>query len=87
VPAFSIGSGTLYKGHDAAWGLAKSDDYTAHRYHNFSDNFAEDMDFTANAKLAKFGFELGWEVLTAPETVSRRPGDESEAARKKSVGK
>jgi Zn-dependent M28 family amino/carboxypeptidase len=86
VPAFSIGSGTLYKGHDAAWGLAKSDDYTAHRYHNFSDNYTEDMDFTANAKLAKFGFELGWEALMAPSAITWRAGDEFEAARKKSLG-
>jgi Zn-dependent M28 family amino/carboxypeptidase len=86
VPAFSIEAGTLYKGHDAAWGLAKSDDYTAHRYHNFSDNYTPDMDFTANAKLARFGFELGWEALTAPGAITWRAGDEFEAARKKSVG-
>ena len=86
VPAFSIGSGTLYKGHDAAWGLAKSDDYTAHRYHNFSDNYTPDMDFTANAKLARFGFELGWEAIAAPGAIRWRAGDEFEAARMKALG-
>ena len=85
VPAFSIGSGTLYKGHDATWGLAKEDDYVAHRYHNFSDNYTPDMDFSANAKLARFGLDLGWQALTAPSTVSWHPGDEFEAARKKSL--
>jgi len=86
VPAFSIGNGTLWVGHDAAWGLAKEDDYTAHRYHNFSDNYTPDMDFTSNAKLARFGLELGWEAITAPATVSWHPGDEFESARKKSLG-
>jgi Zn-dependent M28 family amino/carboxypeptidase len=86
VPAFSIGSGTLYKGHDAAWGLAKEDDYVAHRYHNFSDNYTPDMDFASNAKLARFGMELGWEALTAPQTVSWKAGDEFEAARVRSLG-
>jgi Zn-dependent M28 family amino/carboxypeptidase len=86
VPAFSIGSGTLYKGHDAAWGLAKEDDYVAHRYHNFSDNYTPDMDFASNAKLARVGLELGWEALIAPTTVSWKPGDEFEAARKRSLG-
>ena len=86
VPAFSIGSGTLYKGHDAAWGLAKEDDYVAHRYHNFSDNYTEDMDFAADAKLARFGLELGWEALSAPGTIEWKAGDEFEAARKKSLG-
>jgi Zn-dependent M28 family amino/carboxypeptidase len=86
VPAFSIGEGTLFAGHDAAWGLAKEDDYTAHRYHNFSDNYTPDMDFTGNAKLARFGLELGWEAIAAPATISWRPGDEFEPARKKSLG-
>jgi Zn-dependent M28 family amino/carboxypeptidase len=85
VPAFSIGEGTLYRGHDAAWGLAKDDDYTAHRYHNFSDNYTPDMDFTGNAKLARFGLELGWQAITAPASISWRPGDEFEPARKKSL--
>jgi Zn-dependent M28 family amino/carboxypeptidase len=87
VPAFSIGAGTLYKGHDAAWGLAKSDDYVAHRYHNFSDNYTPDMDFTANAKLARFGFEVGWEAIAAPGPIGWRAGDEFEAARAKALGR
>jgi Zn-dependent M28 family amino/carboxypeptidase len=87
VPAFSIGEGTLFKGHDAAWGLAKEDDYTAHRYHNFSDNYTPDMDFAGDAKLARFGLELGWQALTAPATVSWKPNDEFAPARKKSLGK
>lgn len=86
VPAFSIGEGTLFAGHDAAWGLAKEDDYTAHRYHTPNDNYTPDMDFTADAKLAKFGMDLGWQALTAPATVSWKPGDEFEAARKSSLG-
>jgi Zn-dependent M28 family amino/carboxypeptidase len=85
VPAFSVGEGTLYEGHDAAWGLAKEDDYVAHRYHNFSDNYTPDMDFTGDAKLARFGMDLGWQALTAPATVSWKPGDEFEAARKQSL--
>ena len=86
VPAFSIGAGTLWAGHDAAWGLAQADDYTAHRYHNFTDNYTPEMDFRGNAKLARFGLELGWEALTAPAGVSWKAGDEFEAARKKSLG-
>ena len=86
VPSFSVGEGTLFAGHDAAWGLAKEDDYVAHRYHNFSDNYTPDMDFTSNAKLAKFGMELGWEALSAPKTVEWKAGDEFDAVRKASLG-
>jgi Zn-dependent M28 family amino/carboxypeptidase len=85
VPAFSVGEGTLYVGHDAAWGLAKEDDYTAHRYHTPYDNYTPDMDFTSNAKLARVGLELGWLAINAPATISWRPGDEFAPARQKSL--
>jgi Zn-dependent M28 family amino/carboxypeptidase len=75
VPAFSIGAGNLYKGHDAAWGLAQEDDYTEHRYHNFSDNYTADMEFNSNAKLARFGMELGWEAIAARGRIVWLEGD------------
>jgi hypothetical protein len=59
----------------------------AHRYHNFSDNYTPDMDFASNAKLAKFGMELGWEAISAKKTVGWNKGDEFEAARTKSLGR
>ncbi len=86
VPAFTIGQGTLFAGHDAAWGLAQEDEYTAHRYHNFSDNYTPEMDFTGNAKLARFGMDLGWQALTDAQMPGWKAGDEFEAARKQSLG-
>ena len=56
-----------------------------HRYHNFSDNYTEDMDFRGNAKLAKLGMELGWEAVTAPKAIEWNAGDEFERARKASL--
>ena len=85
IPAFSIDLGALYEGHDRAWGVAQEKDYNEHRYHNFSDNYTEDMDFRGNAKLAKLGMELGWEALTAPKAIEWNAGDEFEAARKASL--
>jgi Zn-dependent M28 family amino/carboxypeptidase len=85
IPAFSIDPGTLYEGHDRAWGEAKENDYIDHRYHNFGDNYAPGMDFRGNAKLARFGIELGWEALSAPATIHWNAGDEFEAARKASL--
>ena len=84
IPAFSVESGTLYKGHDHAWGLGKKEDYDAHRYHNFGDNYDPTWDFTGDANLARFGLDLGWQVLNAPRTVEWLKGDEFEAARKAS---
>jgi len=85
IPSFSIDEGTLYRGHDAAWGVAKDDDYTAHRYHTPLDNYTPDMDFTGNAKLARFGMTLGWQALTAPRSITWRAKDEFLSAREKSL--
>lgn len=82
VPAFSINEGTLFKGHDQAWGEEKDRDYVAHRYHQPSDEYREDMDFTADAKVAKFGLAVGWRVANQPELAGWQAGDEFEKARK-----
>jgi Zn-dependent M28 family amino/carboxypeptidase len=82
IPAFSIETGNLYEGHDLAWGKQKHDDFTAHDYHNFSDNYHPDWDFTGNAKLDRFGMDLGWQAISAPATINWLPRDEFEPARK-----
>jgi len=40
------------------------------------------MDFTADAKLARIGLALGWDVANQPELAGWQPGDEFEKARK-----
>jgi Zn-dependent M28 family amino/carboxypeptidase len=81
VPAFSLGQGGIYKGHDEAWSRAQSASYGKNDYHNVSDNFHEDWDFTGNATLCRLGIELGWLSITQPR-IEWNPGDEFEAARK-----
>jgi Zn-dependent M28 family amino/carboxypeptidase len=82
VPAFSINQGALFKGHDLAWGEEKERDYVSHRYHQPSDEYRPDMDFTGDAKIARFGFVLGWYVANQPDLAGWQPGDEFEKARK-----
>lgn len=82
VPAFSVNEGALFKGHDIAWGEEKERDYVAHRYHQPSDEYRPGMDFTADAKMARFGFAVGWEVANQPGLAGWMPGDEFEKARK-----
>jgi Zn-dependent M28 family amino/carboxypeptidase len=86
VPSFSIGQGTHFEGHDAAWGVAQQEDFVAHHYHQPSDEYHESMDFRGDAKMARFGFILGWEASSLARTVEWQPGDEFETARKKSEG-
>ncbi len=87
VPAFSVNQGPLFAGHDLAWGEEKESDYVAHRYHQPSDEYRPDMDFTGNAKMARFGFVLGWLVAAQPALAGWQPGDEFEKARKNSSAK
>ncbi|MEQ1472582.1 MAG: M28 family peptidase [Candidatus Acidiferrum sp.] len=83
IPAFSVNEGLKFKGHDEAWGRAQEKDYVDHHYHQPSDEYHDDMDFTALAKLALFGYDLGMQAASLPELVQWKPGDEFEAARKK----
>ena len=87
IPAFSIDQGRLFEGHDEAWGREQFGDYVAHHYHQPSDEYRADWDFRGDAKLARFGFVLGWLASKQPKPVEWRAGDEFEAARKASEGK
>jgi len=82
IPAFSIGQGNLFEGHDEAWGHLQGEDYVRHHYHQPSDEFRAEMDFRGNAKMARFGFVLGWLASEQPKSIEWLPGDEFEAARK-----
>jgi Zn-dependent M28 family amino/carboxypeptidase len=87
IPSFSIDAGTLYAGHDRAWGDAKEKAFNANDYHNFSDNFDPTWDFSGDANLVRFGIDLGWQAITLPHTIEWLPGDEFEPARKASEAK
>ncbi len=81
IPAFSINEGVKFKGHDESWGLEKLNDFTAHHYHQPSDEYRPGMDYTSDAAMARFGFALGWEAAGQKSTVEWKKGDEFERAR------
>jgi Zn-dependent M28 family amino/carboxypeptidase len=85
VPSFSINEGQKFKGHDADWGEAQARDYLEHRYHQPSDEYRADWDFSGIAKLAQFGYQLGRQAASQPALIGWQPGDEFEAARKQSL--
>ena len=84
VPAFSIKEGEKFKGHPVDWGARQNLEYEQKRYHQPSDEYRPEMDFSGDAVMARFGFVLGWKAASLPEMPAWRPGDEFEAARKKS---
>jgi Zn-dependent M28 family amino/carboxypeptidase len=84
VPSFSINEGNKYAGHPAEWGEEQANDYVEHRYHQPSDEYKPEMDFTGDAVIAKFGFMLGFSAAALPQVTGWVPGDEFEGARRKS---
>jgi Zn-dependent M28 family amino/carboxypeptidase len=84
IPAFSIDQGELFAGHDLTWGRDQYIDYVQHHYHQPSDEYRADWDFRGNAKLASFGFVLGWLASEQQKPIEWNPGDEFEPARKAS---
>jgi Zn-dependent M28 family amino/carboxypeptidase len=85
IPAFSVGQGTLFAGHEASWGEGQMKQYTAERYHQPSDEYRPEMDFRGDARMAQFGFDLGWLASAAKTAQGWQAGDEFEAPRKKSM--
>lgn len=83
IPAFSLGQGGSFVGHDEAWGRQQSRDFNQNKYHTPADSYSDAMDFTGNAHIARFGFELGWIIMSQPQRMEWLPGDEFEAARKR----
>jgi Zn-dependent M28 family amino/carboxypeptidase len=86
VPAFSLGQGGTYKGHDKDWGRKQAELFNQNDYHNVTDNFRPEWDFSGLANLCRLGIELGYVSLTQPP-IAWNPGDEFEAARKQSLSK
>jgi Zn-dependent M28 family amino/carboxypeptidase len=84
IPSFSINEGMKFKGHDEAWGLAQDKEYTEKHYHQPSDEYHPEMDFTGDSAMARFGFALGWEAASFTKLIGWQKGDEFEAARVKS---
>jgi Zn-dependent M28 family amino/carboxypeptidase len=85
IPSFSVNEGIKYKGHDEAWGLQQDEDFNRKHYHQPSDEYHPEMDFTGDATMARFGFVLGWQAAAQPKLVGWEKGDEFEAARLKSL--
>jgi Zn-dependent M28 family amino/carboxypeptidase len=62
IPAFSIGHATEFAGKPAGYGQRMWQEYNSKHYHQPSDEFQEDWDFTALQQAAQFGFLLGQEI-------------------------
>jgi Zn-dependent M28 family amino/carboxypeptidase len=62
IPAFTIEHATGFAGKPAGYGQTMAQEYNARHYHQPSDEFRPDWDFTALRQAAQFGFLLGQEI-------------------------
>ncbi|HZS61034.1 MAG TPA: M28 family peptidase [Gemmatimonadaceae bacterium] len=66
VPALSIGAGNDYIGRPKTWGVEQEDDYTAHRYHQPSDEYRPDFDLSGAVQLSTIVLGFGESLANAP---------------------
>ncbi|MBK9170050.1 MAG: M28 family peptidase [Bryobacterales bacterium] len=85
IPAFSIRSGREFRGKPADFGDTVARDYVARHYHQPSDEYREDWDFSGIEELAVFGMRVGVEAANQKALSSWNPGDEFLPARERSL--
>jgi Zn-dependent M28 family amino/carboxypeptidase len=66
IPAVSIGAGNDYVGRPKGWGKERGDDYTAHRYHQPSDEYSPDFDLRGAAQIAGIVQRFGATLANSP---------------------
>jgi Zn-dependent M28 family amino/carboxypeptidase len=87
VPALDMNNGIISMTHDAAWGKQQQDDYTAHHYHQPSDNYSPDMDASGMAQIANLLYRLGYQLSNETSFPGWKAGSEFKAIREKTMGK
>lgn len=85
VPTVVTRSGVDYVGRPKSWGVEQRQKFEATRYHQPSDEFDPAWDLSGAVDDGWIYFQLGVEVANADEMPRWNPGDEFEAARKKSL--
>ena len=62
VPSVSIAEGNEFVGRSPGWGSAQKEDYTAHRYHQPSDEYDPGWDLRGAVQLAEIVLRVGLEL-------------------------
>ena len=84
VPAFSVKPGVDYIDRPKGWGEEAERRYIAENYHQPSDHFDAEWDFSGLAQITSFGFQIGLRVASEPHLPTWKPGDEFLPVREKS---
>lgn len=84
VPAFSVSQGAHYMGKPADFGKSIFEKYNSEHYHQPSDEYQADWDFSGMKQMAAFGMRIGIDTANAEELPSWHTGDEFLRAREQS---
>ena len=84
VPAFSIEQGTEYYGKPVEYGEKIFQEYNDKHYHQPSDEYHDDWDFSGMVQVAQFGLLIGTTVANQDALPTWHAGDEFLPARQKS---
>jgi Zn-dependent M28 family amino/carboxypeptidase len=85
IPAVSFNPGTNFVGHSPEWAKEKFKEYNEGRYHQPSDEYSPNWDFSGMVQQARLAFWVGLRVANADETPQWNKGDEFERARLESL--
>jgi Zn-dependent M28 family amino/carboxypeptidase len=76
IPAFSIDNGTKYIGKPADFSKTIFEQYNSTHYHQPSDEYRPDWDFSGMEQMADFGLAMGIDVANLPALPGWNAGDE-----------
>lgn len=87
IPAVSFNPGTKFVGHPEAWGQEQFAEYNRNRYHQPTDEYSPNWDFSGMVQQARLAFWIGLRIADADQMPEWNKGDEFERARLNSLGK
>jgi peptidase M28-like protein/PA domain-containing protein len=82
VPPVAVKGGPDYAGKPKGWGEQQHVDFERHNYHQPSDEYHGDWDFSGDVQDAVLQLVVGLRLANAPALPRWTPGDEFESARK-----
>jgi Zn-dependent M28 family amino/carboxypeptidase len=83
IPAFSVGMGNQLLSKPGEAGAQMVREWLAKNYHQPSDEYRDDWDFSGIEEMTRFGFTLGLNAANAEKLFTWKPGDEFLAARER----
>jgi Zn-dependent M28 family amino/carboxypeptidase len=81
VPSLYTGGGQDFVGKPANFGQERKDDYTAHHYHQVSDEVDPNWDLSGAVQDIDLLFEVGYQVANGDKFPEWKPGTEFKAKR------